>query len=143
MLDLSRFLFGEQKIVGLQATRSRKAAGFVDFEINSSSDGGVQVRTTIDAGDRLRRGIRVETESGREIRLTPLERLWLDSESQFSLNQVTTNSKYVEHPSSYVDSFVAQIRLIKENQFDFLHKVADSLELSRVVDRLEAVSSDL
>jgi predicted dehydrogenase len=140
MLDLSLFLFGQQRITRLHATPARDARGFFDYEVTSTSDRDTLVTTTIDAGNRSRRGIRIVTESGRELRLSPLENLYLGPVLNPSVSGAETMESSFERPTSYVDSFIDQLKLVVKDEVSQLHGVKDSLVLSRFVERLELAS---
>lgn len=140
MLDLSLFLFGQQRITRLRANPSRDAGGFFDYNLTSTSDCDTLVTTTIDAGNRSRRGIRIVTESGREVRLSPLESLYLGPAPNPVASGAKTKAASLERPTSYVDSFNDQLRLVARDEVSQLHGIKDSLALSMFVERLELAS---
>jgi len=143
MLDLSLFLFGVSQAVAVQASLSNQGSGFVDYRFESVGDGGVSVRTTIDAGDRSRRGIKIVTSSGRALVLAPLERLRIKAADDSRQSGRELEEDNLHYPESYRESFRDQMRYIIENQGEDLHEIEDSLNLSKLVDSLEMASEGL
>jgi predicted dehydrogenase len=143
MLDLAEYLFGELTVEDVRAAQSPHGRGFVDYEIASRGERGTRVNITIDAGDRSRRGMRLVTADGQELRLAPLEHLWIGPQRGHTESDGDFNGMHLDNPTSYTDSFVTQMRLIREGRISELHGVHDSLKLSKFVDLLEVASEGL
>jgi hypothetical protein len=130
MLDLSQTLFGIHDPEIVRASLSSVNKDFVDYEFESVGTMSLRVRTTIDAGDRSRRGIQIVTSSGRALVLAPLERLRIED-------------SIFDYPESYSASFLEQMRCITQSRVEHLHGISDSLTLSKLVDALEVASKEL
>ena len=129
MLDLSQSLFGRHDPTMVRASLSSINEGFVDYEFDSVGTTGVRIKTTIDAGDRSRRGIRIRTSGGRMLELSPLERLRIEDAG-------------FDYPESYTASFREQMQCVIENRVEHLHGIGDSLTLSKIIDDLEVASEE-
>lgn len=136
-LDLVHYLFGISKVETARASKSKLFDWFTCFDITASASNGAEVKIRIDDGDRSRRGIRLETTSGFEIDLTPLERLHVRTPATTD----DRTEKMIERPDSFVLSFANQLRCVLANERSVLHTCQDSLQLSEFIDELEVVSS--
>jgi predicted dehydrogenase len=143
MLDLSNFLFGQQEVIDVRASSSRLNDWFTDYQFESRGSKGEHIITTIDAGERSRRGIRIVTASGSRIEIAPLERLTIPVVASLSNGTDDSVRGVFDYPTSYQESFFAQMKLVATGQVDQLHGINDSLSLSKLIDVLELASRGL
>jgi len=139
-LDLVLFLFGQISILEIGVSRSRTEPSFLDYSIHAVNRSGVSINVTIDAGDRRRRGLDITTVSGRRVQLSPLEQLSISRGVSNHPLSAAEPELLDDCPTSYKDSFVAQLQRIVNDEFSALHRLSDSLMLSELVDALEVFS---
>lgn len=139
-LDLVQYLFGYLAVESIEISCSKHDLGFFDYEFAGRCGHDVSIVGSIDAGDRSRRGLRFVTRTGREIHLSPLDRLTISQPGSDNSRKTAHPVEAREFPDSYVKSFKTQMLRIVTGEENGLHTLHDSLRLSQLIDAFEVVS---
>lgn len=140
-LDLVHYLFGGLEIDSIEITASTSESGFRDYRFTGRCERGASFVGSIDAGERSRRGLKIVTQSGRTIHLSPLDRVSISQPIANRPSETAQAAEVTEYADSHVESFETQLYRISNGDEESLHTLQDSLRLSKLIDAFEVVSS--
>jgi len=140
-LDLVQYLFGVLEIDSMDIASTTGELGFIDYRFAGRCGRGASIVGSIDAGERSRRGLKILTRAGRNIHLSPLDRVSISHPETDRPSRTAQNVEVTEYSDSHFESFKTQLFRVVNGEAESLHDMRDSLDLSKLIDAFEVVSS--